>query len=149
MHQTGDAFRQKTFRDAVGQRRGKSERVSDIGQRLQFVAHRLFGHVAIQRNERQHHIALSKGLVHLLLGFVHRRTGRVGNRLVAVGKVGHALCHIAGQNQDCHDCQHRLSYPIGTFPQFPALPRDEATVLRAADNTLKAQNERGHEQQHG
>ena len=85
----------------------------------------------------------------LLFGFVYFCAGGIGDCLIAVSEIRHALCDIAGDNQHSDNCQHWLTQPVGQFTQLAALPWNEAAVLRAADDALKAEDQRRHEQQDG
>ena len=148
MHDAGDVFRQEILRDAFRQYGRQAERILDVGQIIDLLGHGLFGDVAVERHERDHHVALAELGIHFLLGLVYRRTGRIGYRLVAVGEVRHALCDVARDDEDEHDDEDDVADLVGEFAEAAALFGDERAVLGLGDDVLRAQDERGHEQQH-
>ena len=148
VHDARDVLREEVLGDALGQNGRQAERVLDVRQVVDLVGHRLFGQAAVERDERDHHVALAVGGVHLLLGLIDRRAGGVRDRFVAVGEVRHALRDVARDDDEQHEDEQRTADAVGEIAHAAALLREERTVLRFGNDVLKAQDERRHEQQH-
>ena len=149
MQHAGETGRQKFLRHALRQHRSQAERVFHIRQVAQLLAHGFFGDVAVQRDEGEHHIALAEFFVHLLLGLIYRSALGVGDRLVAVSKVRHALRNIAGHDDHEHERDHRPPQLVGKGAERPPVLGNERAVLGFGNHVLEPQDERRHEQQHG
>ena len=148
MQLPGQAFGQKFFGDAGRQHVGKAHDIPGIGQRIQFFGHGFFGDIVAHRHQRQHHIAAAELFIHEVFVLVDVCAGRVGDRLVAVGKVGHALADIARNDEQQHQHGQRNADFIRKFAHL-AEARQKRPVRRAVDDVLKPQDERRHEQQYG